>query len=41
MSSGAARARTREPDAVGVTPDYTITRLGELLGIPEIRERLG
>jgi putative hydrolase of the HAD superfamily len=33
--------KIREPDAVGVTPDYTITRLRELLEIPEIKERLG
>lgn len=32
--------RVRDPDAQGVTPDYTITRLSELLDIPEIRERL-
>jgi len=29
-----------EPDAEGVTPDYTITKLNGLLEIPEIRERL-
>jgi putative hydrolase of the HAD superfamily len=32
--------RIREPDAEGVTPDYTITRLSELLKILEIAERL-
>jgi len=30
--------RVREPDADGVSPDYTITRLGELLKIPEISD---
>ncbi len=32
--------RIREPDAEEVIPDYTITRLAELLTIPEIAERL-
>ena len=32
--------RVREPDAEGVTPDYTIKRLSEVLTIPEIAERL-
>jgi putative hydrolase of the HAD superfamily len=32
--------KIREPDAVGVSPDYTISRLRELLEIPEIKERL-
>jgi FMN phosphatase YigB (HAD superfamily) len=32
--------KIREPDAEGVTPDYTIKKLCELLEIPEIRERL-
>ena len=29
--------KVKEPDAEGVTPDYTITRIDELLKIPEIR----
>ncbi len=32
--------KVREPDAENVAPDYTITRLAELLEIPEINERL-
>ena len=33
--------KVKEPDAEGGAPDYTITRLGELLDIPEIRIGLG
>lgn len=29
--------KVKEPDAEGVTPDYTITRIDELLKIPDIR----
>ncbi len=29
--------KVKEPDVEGVTPDYTITRINELLKIPEIR----
>jgi len=32
--------KIREPDAGNVTPDYTITKLSQLLDIPEIKERL-